>query len=158
MNDLRPFDFDKYVAFSKEQVQEIIAQIEAKLAECEQTEIPIIHHFSHNVYAREMRAVAGTLLVGKIHRHQNLNILSEGEVSVLSVDGQYRVKAPYTFVASPGAKRVIYAHTDVVWTTIHGTPETDLEKIENEFIAKTYADIPAMIELKEAKCLGSQSP
>jgi hypothetical protein len=52
-----------------------------------------------------------------------------------------RVQAPFTLVAQPGAKRVILAHTDVVWTTIHGTDETDLEKIENEFIAKTYEEV-----------------
>jgi hypothetical protein len=122
-------------------------------------ELPIEHHFSKGVYAREMRMPKGVMVVGKIHKHQNLNILSAGEVSVLSVDGVKRVKAPYTFVASPGAKRVIYAHEDAVWTTIHGTDLKDVEKIEDEFIAKNYDEVVEIaaehkLKLKGDLCRG----
>jgi hypothetical protein len=104
-------------------------------------DIEIIHHFSKGVYAREMRQPKGSLVLGKIHKHENLCIISSGEVSVISVDGVMRVQAPYTFVASPGAQRVILAHEDTVWTVIHGTNERDIEKIEDEFIAKTYEEV-----------------
>jgi hypothetical protein len=116
-------------------------------------DIPIDNYFSKDVYAREMKLPQGTLIVGKIHRHENLNILSEGEVSVLDEGGVRRIKAPTTFVAPPGTKRVIYAHTPVTWTTIHGTGERDLDKIEAEFIAKTYDDV-VYIDGKDKKCLG----
>jgi hypothetical protein len=43
-------------------------------------------------------------------------------------------------VSEPGTKRAVYAETDVVWTTIHPTEETDLEKIEEEVIAKTFQE------------------
>jgi hypothetical protein len=109
-----------------------------------QVEIPVEHYFSEGVYAREMRVQKGTLLMGKIHKFKNMNILSSGEVSVLSIDGVKRVKAPFTFVASPGSKRLFFAHEDTVWTTIHGTDETDLDKIENHFIAKSYDEIEAI--------------
>lgn len=138
---------------STDDIRSLIAQMENQVGSGEQIEVPLEHHFSKGVYAREMRLPAGSLIVGKIHKHQNLNILSQGEVSVFSVDGVMRVKAPFTLVASPGAKRVILAHTDVVWTTIHGTHETDLEKIENEFIAKTYDEVIPLGN-KEKLCLG----
>lgn len=32
-------------------------------------------------------------------------------------------------------------HEDTVWTTIHGTNETDIDKIEDMFIAKNYEDV-----------------
>ena len=123
-------------------LRELISLIEAELkASGEGIELPVNHHFSKDVYAREMIMPKGVLLVGKIHKYQNLNILASGEVSVLSVDGVKRVKAPYTFVATAGAKRVIYSHEDTVWVTIHGTGETDVDKIEEQFIAKNYEEV-----------------
>jgi hypothetical protein len=111
------------------------------------------HHFSKSVYARELHIPAGTLIIGKIHKHENFNILSQGEMLVLSVDGAKHVEAPFSTVSSAGVKRLAFAITDCVWTTIHGTDETDLEKIEEQFIAKTYNDV---IEKKEILCLGGQ--
>ena len=140
-----------------------ISAFEGALHESDdQIEIPVFHHFGKGVYAREMRMPKGSTLVGKIHKFANVNILSQGEVSILSQDGgALRVKAPYTLVAGPGAKRVFYAHSDVVWTVMHGTVETNLEKIEDEFIAKNYDEIDGLSDgdikkLKEAKCPGQQ--
>lgn len=122
----------------KAALRDRIAAVETALSKFPQINPPIEHHFSNGVYAREMRLKKGDLIVGKIHKLENMNILSQGEVSVVSTDGIRRVKAPHTFVASPGVKRVIFAHEDAVWTTIHGTHETDLKIIEDEFTADTY--------------------
>lgn len=81
-----------------------------------------------------MRIPAGTVATGKVHKTLHLNILSQGDVSVLTEDGMKRIQAPCTIVSPPGTKRAVYAHTDVVWTTIHGTHETDLEKLEADLI------------------------
>ncbi len=116
-------------------------------------DVEIGHYFSKGIYAREMRLDQGTMIVGKIHKFENLCILSQGEVSVLSEEGVIRIKAPATFVAPPGSKRVIYAHTDVTWTTIHGTNERDLEKIEDEVIAKSYDEV-VYLQGEDKKCLG----
>lgn len=121
-------------------LREKIAEVESAMLTIPQVEVPIVNHFSKDVYAREMFVPRGTFLVGKIHKYQNLNIISKGEVSFISIDGAVRVKAPHTFVGSPGAKRVIYAHEDTVWTTIHGTDETNVSRIEDEFIATDYED------------------
>lgn len=130
-------------------VQKFLSEVENELIQQEQVDVPLSHYFSKDVYAREMNPKKGTLLVGKIHKYANLNILSQGEVSILSIDGCMRVKAPYTFVGSPGAKRLFYVHEDAVWTVIHGTPEKDIEKIEDYFIAKNYKEIDEGLE-----CLG----
>lgn len=139
---LLTLDFSKDILVTPGELREMIANFETECAKLPQMEIPLKHHFSRGVYAREIFIPKGTMIVGKIHKHLNMNILSQGDVSVLSIDGMKRIKASSTFVASPGAKRVIYAHEDSVWTTIHGTDETDLEKLEDEFIAKTYEDVP----------------
>lgn len=154
--------FKNVSGMNKTELRDFIHDVEKRLLQEtgeNVTEIPVTHHFSKDVYAREIKIPAGTLLVGKIHKHQNLNILSQGEMTVLSVDGLVRVKAPYTVVSTPGVKRLAYAHTDCVWTTIHGTDETDVEKIEEKFIAKTYEEVvgdPLIIDIKqeEKPCLG----
>lgn len=144
---------------SKQEIRELIADVEKIISQGEQLEVPIAHHFSKGVYGREMTLPEGALIVGKIHKFENLNILSKGKVSVLSIDGVKTVEAPFTFVGSVGAKRVIYAHSEVVWTTIHGTDERDLEKIEECFIAKNYDEVnePKIIDIKQEDkpCLGS---
>ncbi len=113
---------------------------EAFMRQYPQIEPPVTHYFSDGVYAREMRVQAGTWLTGKIHKYTQINILSQGEVSVLMEDGIKRIAAPYTYVSPPGTKRTIYGHTDYTWTTIHGTELTDLDEIESYFLSQTDAD------------------
>lgn len=110
--------------------------LEDELAKQPQVEMPVTHYFSKGVYARELFIPADTVLTGKIHKYENLNILSQGEMTVLTEEGMKRVKAPFTIVSPPGTKRIAYAHTDCVWTTIHATDETNVDKIELHFIAK----------------------
>lgn len=115
----------------------VYALEEAMRRECELVELPVKHYFSQGVYARELFIPKGTVLTGKIHKYQQLNIMSQGEMSVLTDEGIKRVKAPFTIVSPPGTKRVAYAHEDTIWTTIHGTEETEVEKIEEKFIAQS---------------------
>jgi hypothetical protein len=134
---------------------EKVGLIEREMLKFQQIEIPVKHHFSQGVYAREIFIPKGTLVTGKIHKYQQLNIMSQGELSVLTQDGVVRVKAPLTIVSPPGTRRIAYAHEDTVWTTIHGTDETDLEKIEAHYIAKDeqeYLDFNKVL----LECLGSQ--
>ena len=125
--------------------REKVFAIEYEMLKHEQLELPVKHHFSQGVYARELFIPKGTLLTGKIHKYAQLNILSQGELSVLTEDGIVRVRAPFTVVSPPGTKRIAFAHEDSVWTTIHGTNETDLDKIEAHCIAETDADYTAFL-------------
>ncbi len=102
-----------------------------------QLELKVEHHFSQGVYARELHIPADTLLTGEIHKFKNLNILSKGCMSLLTDHGMMKVEAPFTVVSPPGTKRIAYAHTDCVWTTIHGTDETDIDAIKHTFIASS---------------------
>lgn len=96
----------------------------------------LVHHFSKGIYARELHIPAGILLTGQIHKYPQLNILSKGRMSVLTEEGVREVEAPFTVSSPAGTKRIAYAHTDCVWTTILPTDETDIEEIEKYFIAK----------------------
>lgn len=109
---------------------------------------PVKHHFAPGVYAREMFIPRGTLIVGKIHKHAHLNIISYGDVCVATLEGVKRYTGHNTMVSPVGVKRVVYANEDTLWTTIHLTEETDLEKIENEIIAKDYDEIEFLEQMK----------
>jgi hypothetical protein len=101
------------------------------------------HHFAPGAYAREIGLPAGALVVGKIHRHAHINVVSWGRALVATPEGVLEIEAPYTFVSQPGTKRVVLALTDVVWTTVHVTDETDLDRIEAEVIAPGFDALPA---------------
>lgn len=102
---------------------------------------PLTRHFISNpkchngVYGREMKLKAGNLIMGKIHKYEQLNILAEGEAIVYSIDGEARIKAPYVFIGSAGAERVIFAVTDLTWITAHAIgKKIEIEEIENELV------------------------
>ena len=95
-------------------------------------------------YAREMTIPKGTLIIGKIHRHQHLNFIARGKVIVFTEFGQKYLTGPCTFVSEVGLKRAVYAEEDTLWTTVHMTEhvgEDNLDKIEDEVIAPSYADL-----------------
>lgn len=115
--------------------------LEKEMEPFKKADVEIIHHFAPGVYAREMRVPAGVMLTGKIHRYAHLNIMSEGDATIVKEDGKVRVQAPFTFISAPGTKRAFYSHSATVWTTIHPTDETDLEKLESELIAENYEDL-----------------
>lgn len=138
-------------------MREKVLRAEAEMLKLPQLDLPVKHHFSRGVYARELFIPKGTVLTGKIHKYPQLNILSQGEISVLTEEGIKRVKAPFHVVSPAGTKRIAYAHEDCVWTTVHGTEETDLERIEATFIAQTeheYLEFCKVLEIKEMPCLG----
>lgn len=99
------------------------------------------HTFAPHVYGRTLTIAKHTLLVGKIHKHAHLNILSKGSVLVLTEGGgAEHLVGPLTMVSLPGTKRGVYTLEETVWTTVHPTDETDLEKIEDFVIAKSFEE------------------
>lgn len=107
---------------------------------------PVTHHFAKGVYAREVFLPADTLAVGRIHKYEQINILSQGRIDVLTEDGMLTVSAPFTIVSPPGTKRLVYAHEDSVFTTIIATDETDLDTIEDRLTVATDAEFAAFLE------------
>lgn len=118
--------------------EKILALQNAMLELPGQIDCPVQHHFAPGMYGREILLPAGSLVVGKIHKHAHVNVISMGECLVATEQGVQRLRAPYTFISEPGTKRAVYSITDVVWTTCHATDSTDLEKIEEQVIAPSY--------------------
>ena len=70
-----------------------------------------------------------------------MNVISKGRVTVYTEDGCRDLEAPITFISEVGTKRAVLAHEETVWTTVHVTSETDLDKIEEHVIAKSYDEL-----------------
>jgi len=103
---------------------------------------PVQHHFAPGAYGREMTLPAGLVVVGKIHKHAHINVISKGRVQVFTEqDGVLELAAPCTFVSSPGTKRVVHVLEETVWTTVHVTDKTDLAEIEREVITTDFSEV-----------------
>lgn len=103
---------------------------------------PVKHHFAPGSYGREMTLPAGLVVVGKIHKHAHINVISKGRVQVFTEqEGVLELAAPCTFVSSPGTKRVVHVLDETVWTTVHVTDKTDLAEIEREVIATDFMGV-----------------
>ena len=120
-------------------IREQLYKLQSAIGDLPEVHFPLQHTFAPGAYARTIQIPAGSVLVGKIHKHKHLNILSQGTVHVLTETGGVEVlTGPLTMVSEPGTKRAVFAVSDTTWTTIHLTSETDLAKIESEVIAPTY--------------------
>lgn len=104
---------------------------------------PLKHTFTDGIYTREIYMPKGYLVVSKIHKYEHPYFIMKGEVSVITEEGVKRISAPYQGVTPVGTKRMLYIHEDCVWVTVHTNPEniTDLEKIEERIIAKSFDDV-----------------
>jgi hypothetical protein len=122
-------------------MREKVEQLEEMLQAYDPAVLPITHHFADGIYAREMFIPAGAVLTGAVHKTTHMCILSKGHVRVATEDGPVELIAPATLIAQPGAKRAIYALEDSVWTNIHATNETDLDKIVETLTESTAAEL-----------------
>jgi hypothetical protein len=116
-----------------------ILELETRMRAQPQVLIEPVHYFAKGLYARQITIPAGVQLTGRIHRHEHLNIISCGDISIWTEDGAVRIRGPATLVSRPGTKRVGFAHTETVWTTIHAVSEElsracDIARIEEELV------------------------
>jgi hypothetical protein len=115
-----------------------VLQMQDAMSQQPQIDCHVDHVFAPGLYARQIQMPAGALVVGKIHKHAHVNTISRGRCIVATEFGYEELTAPHTFVSKPGTKRAVYVLEDTVWTTYHPTEETDLGKIEDHVIAKSY--------------------
>jgi len=107
-------------------------------------------------YARELLLPAGSIVVGKVHVHAHLNIVSRGYCKVWTTDGEKMIDArlkPVTFMSEPGTKRVVFSLEDTYWTTVHLTEKQDLKEIEDEIIVpeSDFTELLESIDFEQLK-------
>jgi hypothetical protein len=103
------------------------------------------HFYVDGKYRREYTMPKGILVIGKIHKHGHLNILTQGHCLVATEFGVEELIAPCTFKSLPGTKRAVLVLEETVWTTYHENPTNtrDLAQLENEIIAPSYLALEA---------------
>ena len=140
-------EFRSQVVELEEKINNLDKEFKIKAADC-----PLKHLFSEGMYVREVTVPAGTLVIGKIHKHEHPAFLLKGEAFVITeYDGIKEMKGPCSFISPAGVKRAVFAKTELVWTTVHLNPEniTDLEKLEEDNIAINYEEFDKFIESKK---------
>lgn len=133
----------------RENIQNIQEQISAMPESLGEDPFPLKHSFAEGMYIREINVPKHMLIVTKIHKHSHPVFLLKGDVSVLEETGVRRVKAPCYFITKAGTKRICFTHEETVWITCHATRKTNLKKIEQEVIAKTFDELPNEAEINK---------
>lgn len=115
--------------------REQINQIQAELITMPQVDLPTEHYFSESgMYCRKVFRPAGTVIVGKVHKHHHLFLCAMGEIIVWTEKGMRKLVAGDVVESKPGTKRITLAVTDAIGITVHRTDKTDLDEIESELI------------------------
>lgn len=108
-----------------------IAVLVGEMGKMPQVQCPLQHYFAPGIYLREIFMPAGSIVIGKIHKTEHLNLIERGKVSIIHADGSTETfSAPYTFVSKPGVQKVLYIHEDTVWKTVHATDERDIDRLD----------------------------
>lgn len=107
---------------------------------------PLEHSFADGLYIRKLTVPSKTLTVTKIHAVNHAFFLQKGTISILTEEGIKKITAPYQGITRAGTKRIIYHHDEVVFTTVHSTKETDINKIEVEVIAEDFGELDDKLE------------
>lgn len=95
-------------------------------------DLPIKHTFLNGVYVRELFIPKGTLLTGKVHRLDCINIVSKGDISILTEFGSGRMTAGQSAISHAGTQKLGFANADTVFINIFRTDVTEISQIEDE--------------------------
>jgi quercetin dioxygenase-like cupin family protein len=120
-----------HVIPSREQIE----QLQAEMVKMPQADLQTEHYFSESgMYCRKVFRPAGTLIVGKVHKHHHLFLCAMGEIIAWTENGMKRLQAGDVVESKPGTKRVTLAVTDAIGVTVHRTDKTDLDEIEAQLV------------------------
>lgn len=133
-------------------IREKVLIAEKLMKQLPQRELKVEHNFSFGVYARVLYIPANTILVGKLHKYPQINLIRQGCLSVLVGEKIKKLKAPCVVASPAGTKRIAHVHVDTIWITVHGTNLKDVDKIEQTFIAQDEQEYLEF--LRDEKLLG----
>lgn len=115
-------------------MRERVERLQREMATMPQAELTTEHFFANGMYARKLFRPAGTLIVGKVHKHEHLYMLMFGRLQVTSDEGVREMGPGEIIVSKPGTKRAVLALEDSCAVTVHRTESKDLDEIEREII------------------------
>jgi hypothetical protein len=117
-----------------------LAAVGLLIAEMPQIDVPLAHHFAQGVYARSGVIPKGAAFVGRVHLQSQVNIISSGDITILTETGLVRLVGPCVWASPAGAQRAAYAHEETFWTTVLGTEKTDPDEVYRTCTAANHED------------------
>lgn len=115
--------------------KEKIAYLTHQFLTMEQTGCSVTHSFHGDLYVRDISIPAGSLFIGRAHRHGHVCQLLEGAVIHITEQGRRVVEAPFEMMTTPGYHVVLHALTDCKGRTVHPNPAgiLDLDVLDAEY-------------------------
>lgn len=132
-------------------MRERVDHLESAMLTHKQVDCPVRHHFAPGIYAREINIPKGTVLIGAVHRTDNLVIVSKGRLQIVTEDGTREVGAGETLMCRAGVKNAAIALEDCRWTNILHNPEniTNTASLVEMFAFATEAELLGGSENKQ---------
>lgn len=118
----------KIESFLMEHIGEKIEQMEDVLLDMPQVDIPVENLFVNGMYARKIMIPRDTILTGRVHLADYVDIMLSGDITVATPDGVKRFTGFNIFEGKQGRKRAGYAHEDTHWVTVHRTEIKDADE------------------------------
>jgi len=107
-----------------------VVRLQEVLRDFPQAHLETYHYFADGMYARVLPRVAGTLIVGKVHKKEHFYIVAKGRVQI----EQDVYEAGTVLVSKPRTKRAVLALEDSICMTVHRTNKKNLDKMEKELV------------------------
>lgn len=115
--------------------RETIERLQAQMVKMPQAYGLKTEHAIHGgLYYRKLFRLAGTIIVGKVHKIDHLFICVSGEIRAWSETGMRTLRAGDVIESKAGTKRVTLALTDAVGMTVHPVKATTIEDVELEIV------------------------
>lgn len=107
------------------------------------------HRFCGDIYLRELEIPEGSLVLGKIHKHEHFVILAEGACRINTDKGMQDIIAPHVWISKPGDQRALYAYEHCTFFTIHENEggNQDIESLEDGIVEQDLEGFKYLGEL-----------
>ena len=101
--------------------------------------IPITHNFSDQLYMRQMRMPAGSIVVSAVHHTDHFWFLMTGKILVTTNGETIEHIAPCYELSIKGAKRLIHCIEDCIFINVHKNPTNtkDMSLVEDKLYSFT---------------------
>ena len=98
----------------------LIDKLEKGLSSLPQADIPVVSGNIRGMYTREILIKKDTILTGRVHMYDYVDIMLSGDITVVNNLGErIRYNGANVLHGKAGTKRAGYAHEDTRWITVH---------------------------------------
>lgn len=127
-------------------LEESIMELPDAIGEDELREKLNCHYFASGVYGRTMFIPEGLCVVGKIHKHDHINVIPYGKIKVVTEFSEEVFIGPKLWISKKGTKRAVYALKDTLWLTVHANPDNldDVKALEDVLTSKDFDEYDAL--------------